>query len=365
MPIQHERHVALPLCASFRGHRAVWSVTLKLLLLAVFIVLAGVQAKAVNEDGSIDGLKAKFVDVNGIRTRYYEMGSGEPMVLIHAEEGFSGHASANYFAKNIPGLAAHFHVFALDRLGSGLTDNPKTDKDYNIHAEMDHILQFIQVLKLGKVHLVGHSHGGGMALFIATEHPDIVRTLTIIDSITAAPLGPGVPPSENPVLKCPKEPEIAFWKCRLQALSVKPEANWDNEFWDAALYMAELPKSKEAEEKVKAGAGERSGTTPVDSPFNGYKRNLLSRIQNEPNVLPFPVLIIWGHDEHSVPLARGLALYDIIAVQNPKVRMIVVNKADHFDFRLYPDEYNDHIVDFIDFWEHQGGNSAAKTAQGK
>jgi len=360
MSNKRESHEAFPLRKSPRRHEANWAVPLKVLVLAVCTVLAGVQAKAVNQDGSIDGLKAKFVDVNGIKTRYYEMGSGEPMVLIHAEEGFTGHASANYFAKNIPGLAKHFHVFALDRLGSGLTDNPKTDQDYNIHAEMDHIVQFIQVLKLGKVHLVGHSHGGGMALFIAVEHPDIIRTLTIMDSITAAPLGPGVPPGENPVLKCPKEPELAFWKCRLQALSVKPEANWDDEFWEAAIYMTGLPKSKAAEEKVKAGAGERSGTTPVDSPFNIYKRNLLARIQNEPNVLPFPVLIIWGHDDHSVPLARGLALYDVIAVQNPRVRMIVVNKADHFDFRLYPDEYNNHIASFIEYWAHQPAEMAGK-----
>jgi pimeloyl-ACP methyl ester carboxylesterase len=363
--IKKQYHVAFPLRSCLCRHRADWTVLLKGLMLALLTMLAAGQAQAVNEDGSIDGLKAKFVDVNGIRTRYYEMGTGEPMVLIHAEEGFSGHASANYFAKNIPGLAKHFHVFALDRLGSGLTDNPKTDKDYNIHAEMDHIVQFIQTLKLGKVNLVGHSHGGGMALFIAVEHPDIIRTLTIMDSVTAAPLGPGVPPSENPVLKCPKEPEMAFWKCRLQALSYKPEANWDQEFWDAAVYMNELPKSKEAEEKIKAGAGERSGTTPVDSPFNVYKRDLLARIQNQPDVLPFPVLIIWGHDEHSVPLVRGLALYDLIAVQNPKVRMIIVNKADHFDFRLYPDEYNDHIVDFIDYFEHQRGESPAKTAQAR
>ncbi len=202
-----------------------------------------------------------------------------------------------------------------------------------------------------------------MALFISVEHPDIIRTLTIIDSITAAPLGPGVPPSENPVLKCPREPEIDFWQCRLQALSFKPEANWDNEFFEAAKYMDGLPKSREAEEKVKAGAGERSGTTPMDSQFNVYKRNLLARIQNDPQALQVPVLIIWGHDDHSVPLARGEALYDIIAVQNPRVRMVIVNKADHFDFRLYPDEYNDHIVDFIDYWDRQSAAAEAKSAQ--
>jgi pimeloyl-ACP methyl ester carboxylesterase len=313
---------------------------------------AAVASVKVDKDGAIDGLKAKYVDVNGIRTRYYDEGSGEPMVMIHAEEGFVGHASANYFVKNIPGLAKHFHVYALDRLGSGMTDNPKTDQDYNIHAEMDHIVQFIRTLKLGKVHLVGHSHGAGMAMFIAVEHPDVVRTLTIIDSVTAAPLGPGVPPAENPVLKCAsKERDLTFWKCRLRALSYNPDANWDEEFWAAGEYMTSLPKSKEAEEKVKAGAGERSGSAPADSPFNNYKRGILARIQNEPDALRVPVLIIWGHDEHSVPLARGMALYDVIAAQNPKVRMVVMNKADHFDLRLYPDEYDNYIINFIQFSE--------------
>ena len=314
-------------------------------------VRADVAGKPVDKDGSIGGLKAKFVNVNGIRTRYYEAGSGEPMILIHAEEGSIGHASANYFVKNIPGLAKHFHVFALDRLGSGMTDNPKTDADYNIHAEMDHIVQFIQTLKLGKVNLVGHSHGAGIAMFIAVEHPDIVRTLTIMDSVTAAPLGPGLPPNENPVSKCPKGDEFVFWKCRLRALSYNPDANWDDEFWASAEYMTSLPKSKEAEEKVKAGVGERSGTTPANSPFNDYKRGILARIQNDSNAITAPVLIIWGHDDHSVPVARGYALYDVMAAQNPKVRMVVVNKADHFDFRLYPDEYNYYITNFIQFWE--------------
>jgi len=103
--IENEYRVALPLRTCLRRHRADWTVLLKVLMLALLLMLAAGQTQAVNEDGSIDGLKAKFVDVNGIKTRYYEMGTGEPMVLIHAEEGFSGHASANYVAKNIPGLA--------------------------------------------------------------------------------------------------------------------------------------------------------------------------------------------------------------------------------------------------------------------
>ena len=98
MSIKNENHEVLAWRSCLRSHRADWNLPLKILVLAVLLILAVGHDKAVNQDGSIDGLKAKFVDVNGIRTRYYEMGSGEPMVLIHAEEGFSGHASANYFA---------------------------------------------------------------------------------------------------------------------------------------------------------------------------------------------------------------------------------------------------------------------------
>jgi hypothetical protein len=45
--------------------------------------------------------------------------------------------------------------------------------------------------------------------------------------------------------------------------------------------------------------------------------------------------------------------------------MIVANKTDHFDFRLYPDEYNSHIMNFIDFWEHQPSNGAVSKAQAR
>lgn len=56
---------------------------------------------------------------------------------------------------------------------------------------------------------------------------------------------------------------------------------------------------------------------------------------------------------------------DLVAGQNPKGRMIIIKKADHFDFRLHPDEYNDHIVDFIDYFEHQRAESSAKAAHAR
>jgi len=74
------------------------------LILAQMLAFSASGAAAASPNGEVNGLKAKFVDVNGTRTHYYEMGSGEPMVLVHGER-WSGHSSANAWSKNIPGVS--------------------------------------------------------------------------------------------------------------------------------------------------------------------------------------------------------------------------------------------------------------------
>ncbi|HEY1481339.1 MAG TPA: hypothetical protein VGF19_01340, partial [Candidatus Acidoferrum sp.] len=111
-----------------------------LVILLSSIAVSSVSAATPNQDGSIAGLHAKFIDVRGVKTRYYEMGEGEPLVLVHGE-GWSGHSSANTWSKNLPGLAKRFHVFAPDKLASGMTGNPLDDKDYNIQGEVEHMYQ--------------------------------------------------------------------------------------------------------------------------------------------------------------------------------------------------------------------------------
>ncbi|MBZ5541536.1 MAG: alpha/beta hydrolase [Acidobacteriia bacterium] len=330
----------------------------KILALAALLLFAlpGEQAWAANakEDGSIAGLTAKLVDVHGVRTRYYEMGQGEPLVLVHGE-GWSGHSSANTWSKNIPGLAQRFHVFAPDKLASGMTGNPLDDKDYNIQGEVEHLYQFIQTLHLGKVHLIGQSRGGGCAFFLAVAHPEIVRTLVIIDSLTAAPDGPNT--RQEALAKCPKEPDWVEWKCRLQAISFLPDAAFDDEFWEAGKYMASLPKSLETAAKVKAGAGE-----PLASQFKEWKKTVHERVKNE-GLLQMPVLLYWGRNDPSAVLARGLDLFDIIAEKNQRTRMFITNKAGHFHYREYPAEFNQNVIHFIDYWEHQPAGTPTAAAK--
>ncbi len=53
--------------------------------------------------------KVKFVDVDGVRTSYFEGGSGEAMVLVHGGS-FGSTVSANCWSPIFEDLAAHFHV---------------------------------------------------------------------------------------------------------------------------------------------------------------------------------------------------------------------------------------------------------------
>lgn len=297
---------------------------------------------AVSPTGSIGGLEAKFVDVNGVRTRFYYAGQGEPMVLVHGE-GWSGHSSANTWVKNIPGLSTRFRVFAPDKLASGMTDNPLDEKDYNIQGEVEHMYQFIQTMKLGKVHLVGQSRGGGLAFFLSVLHPEVVRTVVIVDSNTAAPeYGPTG--RQAALADCPKEPDCAEWRCRLRAISFKPEVAFDDLYFQTGCYMAGLPKAQETLSKIAGGAGE-----PLRSRFNEWKQHLHERVMNE-GLLQMPVLLYWGRNDPSAMLKGGLALYDVIAATNSNVRMIIANHAGHFHYREYPEEFNQNVINFIDHW---------------
>jgi 2-hydroxy-6-oxonona-2,4-dienedioate hydrolase len=325
------------------------------------------QADGHQDNGAVAGLTPRLIDVfppavlrdnetpttAGIRTRYYEAGDSrnEPMVLIHGG-GWSGQDSANIWSKNIPGLAKRFHVLAPDKLGSGLTANPLSDSDYTIQAEVEHMFQFVETKKLGRVHLVGQGRGGACALFLTVAHPEIVRTLTIVNSLTAAPVGPNG--LEEIIAKCPPGPGMAAWQCLLQAISVRPEETFDDAFWAAARSMANLPKSREAESKMK-------GRPANGRDFDAWKQVVLERVQQGGLLQtskadlpgpPPPVLIYWGRNDPSAVMPLGWALFDVVATQNPAARMITANDAGHFLFREEPEEFNTNVIDFIDYWEN-------------
>lgn len=317
------------------------SLALLVFLLGLYGLFGVSRARAdFSSNGEVAGLNAQFMNVNGLRTRYYEAGTGEPMVLVHGGD-LSGHSSANIWSKDIPLFAKQFHVFAPDALGAGMTDNPADDNDLNIQGQVDHLYDFIRALKVGMVHLVGESRGGACVFFLALQHPEVVRDIVIVDSDTAAPgsSAAGTEASD----KCPKEPESEAWKCALLAASSLPDQAFDDEFFLEGKYMSLLPKSQGTAAKLKAGAG---GELATANGFNRWKAEWYARIAKE-GVLQAPVLIYWGKSDPVSPPAEGQALYEALAKNDSRVRLTILDKAGHFPFREFPEKFVDDVTSFI------------------
>ena len=299
-------------------------------------------------EANIAGLKAKFIDAGGVRTRYYDEGSGEPMVLVHGT-GFSGVASANTWSLNIPGLSARFHVYAPDKLASGLTDNPGSDDDLNIRGEVKHLYAFVKALGLTRFNLVGQSRGGGAAFLFAVAHPEMVKTLVIVDSATIAPVAGDDRDKRRARLfaNCPRQENDRGdqFRCEQSALYYDPKPVTD-EFVASAAYMWRQPKAKETARRMTREVRRSGELISSEMVHNAYHRILTE------DVLNMPVLIYWAKNDPSVLPEQAYALYNIVAESNPRAWLLFTNRGGHFHYREHPEEWNRNVINFVTAWDN-------------
>lgn len=96
-----------------------------------------------------------------------------PVLLVH---GLFGSLSS-------PGILAPFgeqRVYAPDLIGYGQCLK-RGDNGWTLSDQADHLADFIHARKCGPVHLAGHSVGGAVAVLMAVNHPELVRSLTLIE----------------------------------------------------------------------------------------------------------------------------------------------------------------------------------------
>ncbi|KAK3158854.1 hypothetical protein QOZ80_2AG0142490 [Eleusine coracana subsp. coracana] len=138
---------------------------------------------ASSANGSAQGLEMlpfkadgyNFWTWKGRRIHYVEEGQGRPVVLIH---GFG--ASAFHWRYNIPVLAKKYKVYAIDLLGFGWSE--KALVDYEATVWMEQVSDFLREVVKEPAVLVGNSLGGFTTLFAATEAPELVRGVVLLNS---------------------------------------------------------------------------------------------------------------------------------------------------------------------------------------
>lgn len=151
-----------------------------------------VAAQETNPSWKIpEGLKT--INVNNYPLAYREEGQGTPVVLVHG-------AMVDYRTWNVvvPELAKKHRVFALSLRHYYPEKWDGKGGDFSITQHASDVAAFVRALKLGTVHLVGHSRGGAVTLSVARLHPDIIRSLTLMDASGLESLLPKTTQGQSP-----------------------------------------------------------------------------------------------------------------------------------------------------------------------
>jgi pimeloyl-ACP methyl ester carboxylesterase len=140
------------------------------------------------------GGASRFVVVEDVSVHYRDEGSGPPLVLIHGTSS-SLHTWDGWVAR----LSSHHRVLRLDLPGFGLTGQAP-DRDYSAVRYARVVAALMSKLGIDRADVAGNSLGGRVALTLALEHPERVRSLVLVD---AAGLSGQKPPAIFAIARTP------------------------------------------------------------------------------------------------------------------------------------------------------------------
>ncbi len=141
---------------------------------------------------ALDGLRR--VRIDGTELAYVEQGTGEPVIFVHG-----GIIDLTIWQEQVAAVGRRYRAIAYSRRyhwpNEGIPD--EVDDPQLRHA--DDLVAFIRTLHLAPAHLVGHSAGAFICMSVALRHPELVRTLTLIE--WPAPPSLSFPPKPQEILQ--------------------------------------------------------------------------------------------------------------------------------------------------------------------
>jgi 2-hydroxy-6-oxonona-2,4-dienedioate hydrolase/4,5:9,10-diseco-3-hydroxy-5,9,17-trioxoandrosta-1(10),2-diene-4-oate hydrolase len=274
----------------------------------------------------MSAIASHFVEFDGLKIHYDEIGEGPALIFVHG--GGPGSSGLSNFSRNMEAFADRFRVIAIDLPGYGQSTKLRISEPlWGYYAKV--LAGFIDALSLGKAHLVGNSLGGAASLKTALDFPDKVDRLVL--------MGPGggyslfdKQPSDGIVslvtFYMPPGPSLEKMQTFLQYLVYDPQTVSDELLQD----RLERAMDPETAEFMPLRAGQNM------APITDLWRERLDR-------LPHETLIIWGREDRVNPLDQGL----IMMKQIPNARLLVLPKCGHWAQWEKADEFNRTVRGFL------------------
>ncbi|MGZ4681713.1 MAG: alpha/beta fold hydrolase [Acidimicrobiales bacterium] len=273
--------------------------------------------------------------IHGHEVGYRLMGddAGDPdretVLLIHGMAGSSG-----TWRDVQPALARQFRVLAPDLLGHGKSAKPMGD--YSLGAHASGLRDLMACLGIERATIVGQSLGGGVALQLAYQHPELCERLVLVSSgglgrevswllrMLSLPGSELVLPIAVPAIVRDRGNAVSTW-IRDRGIRSGRVA----EMWRAYASLAE-PENRQAFIKTLRAVVDMGGQT-VSATDRLYLAEAV------------PTMIVWGDHDTIIPVDHAYAAHEAM----PGSRLEIFPGIGHFPQTEAPERLIEVLVDFI------------------
>lgn len=272
----------------------------------------------------------RYVHLHGHEVGYRMGGSGPVLLMLH---GIAG--SSRAWKEVMPELAKSYTVIAPDMLGHG--ESAKPLGDYSLGAYASGMRDLMVALDVERASVIGQSFGGGVAMQLAYQHPEMVERLVLVD---AGGLGREVSwmlravtlPGSELVLPFvfPKAVRGVGDRISSTLASRGVHAPRMAEMWRAFGSLTDVDNR---------AAFVRTMRAVIDP--GGQSISALDRLYLAAHL---PTLIVWGDQDTIIPVAHGHAAHEAI----PGSELVIIEGAGHFPHTENPRQFNMVLLDFLE-----------------
>ena len=287
------------------------------------------------------------IQVDGHKVVAYEFGQGDATLLcLNGGPGLP----CDYLREAHSCLADHgFRVVAFDQLGTGASDRPTDPALWTIARYVAETETVRAALGLGRVHLLGHSWGGWLAIEYALTHPENLRTLILADTVADIPQSS----AELDRLRAALGSETVAMMRRHEA-----DGTLDHPEYRAAItildhrHVCRLPDAWPAPLRRSLADWNMAPYTTMQGPNEFLYIGNLKDWNRVPDLhrIEVPALILVGaHDEQTPACAERMH-------ENlPDATLRCFPNSSHMPFYEEPDAYFPVLLDFLR--RHQGAGA--------
>jgi len=281
----------------------------------------------------MDGLTT----ADGRRLAYTRTGTGPTLVCHGGGPGFS-----SLYLGNLGGLDEHLELVLLDPRGTGGSDRPADPRGYAIDDYADDVEELREHLGLERIDLLGHSHGGVVAMAYAARYPERVGRL-----ILASTLSRFAPEQETAMHEAmAKHADEPWYEDASAALAAEQAGDFSSDEELGELAVREFPfYFADFGDKERAYLDTLRDEAPNADTLLLFNKEIFESFDLRPELgkITAPTLVVTGE----LDFITGPVCATEIAEEISDVKMEILPDSGHFIFVESPEAFRRAVLGFL------------------